>query len=106
MEEDVQEQESPTHAADPSPEAFLAEVNAADSGWSEKYGGPLGVAARSAALQAELSRQSEMIAAVRVAAIQELLKSRSGVEVAALLGVSKSAISKAAKSPAWKDPAW
>lgn len=96
--------EAPTR--NPSPEAFLAETAAAEPGWSDKYGGPLGVAARSAALQSELSRQSELVAAVRVAAIQELLKTHTGIEVAAALGVSKSAISKATKSPAWKEPTW
>lgn len=92
--------------AHPTPEEFLREVGAAEPGWAEKYGGPLGVAARCAGLQAELSRQSEQIAAVRVAAIQELLKTHSGIEVAASLGVSKSAISKAIKSNVWEDPTW
>ena len=79
---------------------------AATPGWSEKYGGPLGVAARCAGLQAELNRQSEQIAAVRVAAVQELLKTEPGINVAASLGVSKSAISKASMSSSWKDPRW
>lgn len=106
MKDDDQADWPRTYDGNPSPEEFLAEVQAAEPGWSEKFGGPLGVAARSAALQAELSRQSEMIAAVRVAAIQELLKTQAGIEVAASLGVSKSAISKATKSPTWKDPTW
>lgn len=84
----------------------MEEMATGEPGWSDKYGGPLGVAARSAALQAELSRRSELVAAARVAAIQELLKTHTGIEVAAALGVSKSAISNATKSPAWKDPTW
>lgn len=89
-----------------SPEKFLAEVETAEPGWSEAYGGPQGVAKHIAGLQAELVRQSERLAAIRVAAIRQLLTERTGVEVAASLGVSKSAISKSLKSTPWKDATW
>lgn len=91
---------------EPTPQEFLAEVSAAEPGWSERYGGPMGVSTYCAALQAELARQSELIAAVRVAAIQQMLKTHSGVEVAKTFNVSKSAISKASKAPAWKEATW
>lgn len=95
------EQQSP-----PSPEQFLAEVAAADPGWSEKHGGPMGVVGLCGALQQRISEQSEAIAAVRVAAILELLKEYSGVELAAAFGVSKAAISKATKANVWRDAQW
>jgi hypothetical protein len=92
--------------APPSPEEFLREINEAEPGWSEKYGGPLGVAALCASLQLQISQISEQIADIRVAGIQEGLKGRSGIEVAAYLGVTPSAISRANKSSGWKDSRW
>lgn len=89
-----------------SPQDFLAAVSAAEPGWSDAYGGPVGVAAMCSALQQQISEQSEAIAAVRVAAIRELLKTHSGVEVAAMFGVSKNAISKTHRANAWEDPTW
>lgn len=89
-----------------SPEAFLAEIDHAEPGWSEAYGGPVGVAKQCLELQSELARQSERIAAIRVAAIRQMLTKQSGVEAAADLGVSKSAISKSLKSTPWKDATW
>lgn len=89
-----------------SPEAFLSEVENATPGWSEAYGGPHGVAVHIAELQAQLVRQSEKLAAVRVAAIRQMLTSQSGVEVAASLGISKSAVSKSLKNTPWKVDIW
>lgn len=101
IEHEPEQQTAPT-----SPEQFLAEVAAADPGWSERYGGPMGVVGHCGALQQRISEQSEAIAAVRVAAILELLKDYSGVELAAALGVSKAAISKATKANVWKEAQW
>lgn len=92
--------------APPAPHEFLATALRAEPGWSDTYGGPAGVAALCAALQSQVAEQSEAIAAVRVAAIQELLKTFSGVEVAAMFGISKNAISKLSRSAAWEDPTW
>ena len=89
-----------------SPEMFLAQVADAEPGWSVEHGGPGGVVVLCAALQEQLMTQSEQIAAVRVAAIRELLKTRSGREVAAMFGVSPAAISKANNGPAWAGAAW
>lgn len=101
----MEEVEQPT-ASSPTPEEFLSLVAESEAGWSEQYGGPLGIAALCASLQLEISRMSEQIASIRVAAIQELLKERSGIEVAAFLGVTPAAISRANKSNAWKDSTW
>lgn len=90
----------------PTPEEFLAEVANAGPGWSEKYGGPMGVVALCGDLQEQLARESERVAAVRVAAYQELLKTRSGNNVAAMFGVSKQAISKAVRANGWKGATW
>lgn len=90
----------------PTPEQFLRAASEAEPGWSEEYGGPLGVAALCASLQLEISRMSEQIAGIRVAAIQELLKERTGIEVAAFLGVTPAAVSRANKNNAWKDSKW
>ena len=46
------------------------------------------------------------MAAVRTAAIREMLTTRSLADVAQALGVSKQAVSKAANSPTWTDPRW
>lgn len=90
----------------PKPHEFLDDVAQAEPGWSQRHGGPTGVVATCAALQEELAAQSEAIAAVRVAAIQELLKTHSGVELARMFGVSKTAISKATRANTWKEPTW
>ena len=88
------------------PQEFLRDVQNAAPGWSEKYGGPEGVALLAASLQAVLAEQSETIASVRAAAIKEQLKTRSGVDVAKSYGLSKSAISRISKMPAWKGDTW
>lgn len=90
----------------PAPHEFLRHIEHPEPGWSEAYGGPQGVAALCADLQAELIRQSEQIASVRVAAIRQMLTTRTGVDVAHTLGVSKSAISKSLKNTPWKDAQW
>lgn len=99
--------EEPSAPARLTPEAFLAEVSSAQPGWSDKHGGLTGIVTLCADLQEQLARQSEQVAAVRVAAIQELLKTRSGTNVAATFGVSKPAISKAARATnSWKGAIW
>lgn len=94
------------HRADPTPDEFLTEIAEATPGWSENYGGPHGVIALCGLLQQRIAEQSEAIAAVRVAAIRELLRDHTGVEVAASLGVSSAAISKTMKADAWEDAQW
>lgn len=89
-----------------TPEQFLAEVAAAEPGWSQKHGGPYGVARICVDLQRQVAAMSEQIAAVRAAALQELLTTQSLADVAADLGVSKPAASKASRAPSWKDPTW
>lgn len=97
------------HATDLSavtPEQFLGDVDAAAPGWSDRYGGPVGIVAECGRMQALLNDQSERIAKIRIAAIQELLKTRSGAEVSAMFGVAKQTISKASKARGWKDAQW
>jgi len=89
-----------------TPTEFLELVADAEPGWSERLGGPVGVATLCAGLQEQLMAQSEAIASVRVAAIRELLKTRSGREVAAMFGVSPAAISEANTSPRWEPATW
>lgn len=90
----------------PTPQEFLAEVATAEPGWADRHGGPTGIVTLCADLQEQIARQSEQIAAVRVAAIQELLKTRSGTNVAATFGVSKAAISKTSRANTWKGATW
>ena len=56
-------------AADPG--QFLREVANADEGWSERYGGPEGIARWTLNLQDALKEQASDLAAVRTAAIRE-----------------------------------
>ena len=91
-------------AADPG--QFLREVANADEGWSERYGGPEGIARWTLNLQDALKEQASDLAAVRTAAIREMLTTRSLADVAQALGVSEQAVSKAANSPTWTDPRW
>ena len=84
-------------AADPG--QFLREVANADEGWSERYGGPEGIARWTLNLQDALKEQASDLAAVRTAAIREMLTTRSLADIAQALGVSKQAVSKAANSP-------
>ena len=91
-------------AADPG--QFLREVANADEGWSERYGGPEGIARWTLNLQDALKEQASDLAAVRTAAIREMLTTRSLADIAQALGVSKQAVSKAANSPTWTDPRW
>lgn len=90
----------------PTPETFLEQLAHAEPGWSDEHGGLIGVVTLCADLQTQIARQSEQIAAVRVAAIQELLKTRSGSDLAATFGVSKAAISKAARATSWEGVTW
>lgn len=89
-----------------TPAAFLTLVGEAEPGWSDQLGGPTGVVALCGALQEQLMSQSERIAAVRVAAIRELLKTHSGREVAAMFGVSPAAISKSNRGTSWEGATW
>lgn len=95
-----------TVAGNMTPEQFLQLAEGSEPGWSAELGGPLGVAALCAGLQQQLAEQSAAIAAVRTAAIRQLLEAHSGVEVAAMLGVSKNAISKTNRAQAWEDATW
>ena len=60
-------------AADPG--QFLREVANADEGWSERYGGPEGIARWTLNLQDALKEQASDLAAVRTAAIRGVRRS-------------------------------
>lgn len=91
---------------DPTPEQFLTQVQSSNPGWSDQYGGPMGVATLCANLQEQLAHQSETIAAIRTAAIQELLKTHKGTELAATFGISRAAISNINRSNTWTEATW
>ena len=95
-----------TQGTGTTPADFLTQIVNATPGWSDQYGGPAGIATLCHDLQQQLMDQSESIAAIRVAAINELLKTHSGTQVAAMFGVTRSAISKAAKSSYWEVTSW
>lgn len=88
------------------PSSFLREVRDAHPGWSTPRGGPEGVARHIDELQQVLRVQAQELAAVRAAALQELLQTHSLAEVADMFGVTRPAVYKAIRSPAWKDPRW
>lgn len=88
------------------PGRFLHRLREAEAGWSAEHGGPAGIALLTLRLQDRLKVQAQELAAVRAAAIAELLKTQSLADVARQLGVSKQAISKAANGPRWGDPKW
>lgn len=94
------------HQVPPLPGEFLRQVATAHPGWSAPYGGPEGVARATLTMQDVLKVQASELAAVRAAAIEELLTTRSLSEVARMLGVSKQAVSKSVRSPRWSDPRW
>lgn len=89
-----------------TPESFLIQASVAEPGWSDQHGGPVGIVALCGALQRQLMSQSEQVAAIRVAAMQKLLETHSGREVAAMFGISPSAVSKAIRGDSWEDPTW
>lgn len=89
-----------------SAQEFMELVDRAEPGWSEKFGGPGGVAAFTVVLQERIAELSAQVAAVRTAAIQEQLKERKGVEVARSLGISKAAISRIAHAPTREGMIW
>lgn len=90
----------------PDPAEFLDEVANPTPGWSQKYGGRLGIIALCGSLQQKIALQSKTVAAVRTAAIQDLLSEMSGKDLAEALSVSKTSISKSTKADAWEDPQW
>lgn len=89
-----------------NPITFVDQVAHATPGWSDKHGGPEGVALLCSDMQQQITELSETIAAIRVAAVQELLKTKSGVEVSKTLGISKAAISKINRNQAWEESTW
>ena len=84
--------------------ALLADASEPCDGWSDQYGGPEGVATLAFELQENLRRQSQHLAALRAAAIRELLRTRSLAEVGRMLGISKQAVSKASRAQGWDGP--
>jgi hypothetical protein len=97
-----------TRPGDPhtSPEAFLAALETQPEGWSEDFGGPEGVARLMTEHQQRLGEQSARLAEVRNSAVTEMLKTRSGAEVARTFGLSRSLISKLATGSKWEDARW
>lgn len=88
------------------PVEFLRDVSNAHPGWADKYGGRKGIAKLTPQLHQVLLQWSESIAAVRVAAIQSLLKEQSGAELARELNVTRAAIAKINRNRTWENPQW
>lgn len=92
---------------DLTPEDFLTGIDRTEPGWSDRFGGLVGVAALCAKLNADLVAQSEEIARVRAAAINELLKAHSGAQVGAMLGLSRASVfSNRRNHPDAKEQTW
>lgn len=89
-----------------SPEEFLNQLGTLPPGWAEEEGGLLKVVERLGTLQDELNQQSRMIAAVRAAAVAELLKTTSGADIARQLGMNRANISRLSKAERWNNPTW
>lgn len=80
--------------------------HAGQPGWSDQWGGPLGIAKAAGAAQGTLRAQAALLARLRAAAIQEALTSQSLAEVARELGISRQAVHQAARGPAMSVDAW
>lgn len=89
-----------------SPQDFLQKVPELQEGWSQPYGGPQAVAEKMVEFQQLLAVQSDQIAAVRASAINELLRTHSGAEVARLFGISRQVVKKVSLQNKWKDARW
>ncbi|MFW0120223.1 hypothetical protein ACN08Y_09955 [Rothia sp. P5764] len=89
-----------------TPEQFLEQLDKLPPGWAETEGGLLEVVKRLGQFQDELNNQSQQIAAVRAAAVTQLLKSKSGAEIARELGLGRANISRLSKAQKWSNPTW
>lgn len=82
----------------PTPADLIAAATSGQPGWSEPWGGPMGVARAAVAAQEQLNDLSQQIAALRAAALQHELEHRSLAEVARELDVTKQALSRASRA--------
>lgn len=94
----------PDWALDPS--EFVRRLSNLPEGWSEEFGGPLGVARHTVTLQQRQAQNSEAIASVRAAAIDEAARTMSGYEIVQALGISRQAVEKARRRTKWRDARW
>lgn len=90
----------------PTPQDLINDLKNPQPGWSQKYGGPEGIITHTKNLQQELAQQSQTIAALRTTALQELLKTKTGAEVARDYGLTRSAITKLNKREYLEIPTW
>lgn len=98
--------EENVEAEELSPQQFLHLASAGEPGWSQRYGGTLGVAQLAVRMQQQLAHQSEQISAIRAAAVKHQLKTRSGADLAREMGVSKTAVSRMARSQEREEITW
>ena len=89
-----------------TPEQFLNQLEHLPPGWSEEEGGLIEVIKRLGDFQEELNSQSKQIAAIRAAAVAQLLKSKSGADIARELDLGRANISRLSKAPKWSNPQW
>ncbi|MEU7993587.1 hypothetical protein [Rothia amarae] len=89
-----------------TPEQFLKQLDHLPPGWAEEEGGLIEVIKRLGTFQEDLNEQSKKIAAIRAAAVAQLLKSRSGADIARELDLGRANISRLSKAPKWSNPQW
>lgn len=89
-----------------TPSEFLKNIENLPSGWAEAEGGLLAIIQRLGTFQDELNNQARDIAAIRAAAVAELLKTTSGAEIARQLGMNRANISRLSKAEKWSNPQW
>lgn len=90
-----------------TPEQFLDSLPHLPPGWTDEEGGLLEVIKRLGAFQQTLNNQAEDIAAIRTAAINELLKTHSGAQIGRELGLTRANISRLSRAKKeWSNPTW
>lgn len=90
-----------------TPEHFLINLPNLPPGWTDEEGGLLEVVKRLGVFQKTLNKQAEAIAAVRTAAVKELLKTHSGAQIGRELGLTRANISRLSKAKKeWRNPKW
>ncbi|MEZ2373396.1 hypothetical protein [Arthrobacter sp. RCC_34] len=76
---------------------LLRDASAGEEGWAERYGGPEGVERLAVELSEQLSDVAAELAQLRAAAIAVQLRSKSVVQVAQSVGISRQAVYKASR---------
>lgn len=78
---------------------LLRLTQGADPGWAQEYGGPAGVIRAVDQVQDDVRAVAAQVAAIRAAAVNELLRTQPVAQVARDLGVSRQAVWKTVQGP-------